>query len=132
MTTHATATPFEKAGYTKDTKFRVIHEDPCHGIETGDIVWLSEDDDTTLPEFTNGKSFRYFSFLPEDCELEVLPNIGDTCKGATSTVESSPAVTITHNLTIKGYTHILTTDEMVEVFEGLRAIMLLPEEQNND
>jgi hypothetical protein len=44
MTTHATATPFKKAGYTKDTKFRVLNNGAEeYGIYEGDIVWLHDD-----------------------------------------------------------------------------------------
>lgn len=30
-----------------------------------------------------------------------------------------PTITITHNLTIKGHTHVLTTEEVAEVLNGL-------------
>lgn len=52
-------TPFEKAGYTKDTKFRMKFG-TCD-IEIGDVVWLSWDDGTNSPRFTNG---QYVAFLP--------------------------------------------------------------------
>ncbi len=53
-------TPFEKAGYTKDSKFRVMR-DTFHFVE-GDTVWLDWDDGSNYPMFTDGKinsGFRY-------------------------------------------------------------------------
>lgn len=54
-------TPFEKAGYTKDTKFRVTQDAArvCD-LKVGAVVWLSCDDGSTSPEFTDG---RYEGFL---------------------------------------------------------------------
>ena len=47
-------TPFEKAGYTKDTKFRVLNNGAEeYGIYEGDIVWLHGDDGSTSPAFTS-------------------------------------------------------------------------------
>jgi hypothetical protein len=135
MTTHATATPFKKAGYTKDTKFRVLNNGAEeYGIYEGDIVWLHDDDGSTSPAFTAGDDYMFFT-LPGQSEpdLEVYVE-GAVKEGGVSKDQDVlfPTITLTHNLTIKGHTHVLTTEEMIDVFEGLRAVMLLPEEKNND
>ncbi len=56
-------TPFEKAGYTKDSKFRVMR-DAFHFVE-GDTVWLYYDDGSHCPMFTDGKS-KEWCMLPDE------------------------------------------------------------------
>ncbi len=50
-------TPFEKAGYTKDSKFRVMRD--THGFAEGDTVWLYRDDAGYMPLFSNGRGLAY-------------------------------------------------------------------------
>ncbi len=67
-------TPFEKAGYTKDTKFRVV-TDIYGGTSKGNVVWLARDDGTNCPIFTNGISNSCFWLPCADeggVELEVI------------------------------------------------------------
>lgn len=64
-------TPFEDAGYTKDTKFKVI-DDSDVDFKLGEIVWLEEDDGTTLPLFTNEEdTMGYMHFGGDSPDLEV-------------------------------------------------------------
>jgi len=63
-------TPFEKAGYTKDTKFKFIGEDG--EFEQGETVWLERDDGTSCPKFTNGKRSEYLIAVSES-GLDVEP-----------------------------------------------------------
>lgn len=59
-------TPFEKAGYTKDTKFRVL---ACngeeYGIPKGSVVRLDFDDGSACPAFVKltGGDYMYY-YLP--------------------------------------------------------------------
>jgi len=106
-------TPFEKAGYTRDTKFKVINDEAeDFGIYEGDIVWLHRDDGSICPAFSSGGNHTYF-YLPgeENADLEVYHD--DSVSEDNDA--PSPTITLTHNLTIKGYTHVLTTDEVLEV-----------------
>lgn len=106
-------TPFEKAGYTRDTKFKVINDEAeDFGIYEGDIVWLHRDDGSSCPAFSSGGNHTYF-YLPgeENADLEVYHD--DSVSEDNDA--PSPTITLTHNLTIKGYTHVLTTDEVLEV-----------------
>lgn len=65
-------TPFEKAGYTKDTKFKFVGEDGEFAI--GEVLWLDKDDGTRYPSFTNGDKSYYLSFKGSGAELvEVEP-----------------------------------------------------------
>lgn len=63
-------TPFEKAGYTKDTKFKFIGE--RREFEKGETVWLGFDDNTPAPFFTNGKRGNFLYFEGSDKDLEVI------------------------------------------------------------
>lgn len=69
-------TPFEAAGYTKDSKFKVIL--PYNEFKVGDTVVLSKDDGTDNPAFSleSDSSVWEFMFLPnaEGCtkELELI------------------------------------------------------------
>ena len=111
-------TPFKKAGYTKDTKFKVINDEAeDFGIYEGDIVWLHRDDGSICPAFSSGGNHTYF-YLPGEgnADLEVYHDDSVSEEKLSSDKDkSSPTITLTHNLTIKGYTHVLTTDEMLEV-----------------
>jgi hypothetical protein len=67
-------TPFEKAGYTRDSKFRVMR-DTFRFVE-GDTVWLYRDDGGYMPLFTNGRSVIKLT-LPDACSdprLELIVN----------------------------------------------------------
>lgn len=50
-------TPFEAAGYTKDTVFRVTTDD--EGFDLGTQVKLLADDGTDMPYFTNGSVYGF-------------------------------------------------------------------------
>ena len=50
-------TPFEAAGYTKDTVFRVTTDD--EGFDLGTLVKLEKDDGTSCPLFGNGTDTLY-------------------------------------------------------------------------
>lgn len=119
--THATATPFQKAGYTKDTKFKVITG--CGGLREGDIVRLKYDDGGNAPQFineaTNGLSFMWLPGMNRDTTgiLEVFEE-----KAIKETTPTPP--TITHNMTVKGYTHVLTTEELVGVWSITNRIIV--------
>ncbi len=152
-------THFEKAGYTKDTKFKVIE----HGgdFPYGSIVVLLEDDGSTCPFFklegTTGTSTDDCSYLNYGCfylpgfsedgdQIEVyieekqteeetktplkehwinnvpIPLFTSDHKITTEKTNDKPC-TITHNLTIKGITHVLTPAELSEVYETLYKAM---------
>ena len=65
-------TPFEKAGYTKDTKFRVVSDTAKdYGVPEGSVVWLAWDDGTKCPFFTRGGSKVSF-LLPGVCNEQHL------------------------------------------------------------
>lgn len=76
-------TPFEKAGYTKDTKFKVLN-DESEIFSSGDIVTLLRDDGSRCPLFEDGKGGEHFLSLPGlanehiDEELEVYTEQEDT------------------------------------------------------
>jgi len=58
-------TPFQNAGYTKDTKFKLLHDDG--GFLEGEIVILDGDDGTELPYFKSmDGSNRGCLYLPND------------------------------------------------------------------
>lgn len=118
-------TPFEQAGYTKDTEFRVISSG-AH-FNAGDVVKLKYDDTSTSPCFVNEKTRKSgYMYLPghglDDSlvyHLEVYSENPVQLLTTQSAPECSP--TITHNLTIKGHTHVLTTEELCEVFSIIEA-----------
>lgn len=64
-------TPFEQAGYTKDTKFKCL-VDYCN-FKKGEIVKLHYDDNTLSPKFINSNGDAHYMALPtgEERELEV-------------------------------------------------------------
>ena len=65
-------TPFEKAGYTLDTKFRCIKE--YGDFMVGDILQAREDDGSHYPFFTNKRGVVDFMYLPrykDEDEIEV-------------------------------------------------------------
>ena len=55
-------TPFEKAGYTKDTKFKLLMD--YSSYKKGDVVTLHHDDGSSCPMFTDGKSNNHYVYLP--------------------------------------------------------------------
>lgn len=65
-------TPFQKAGYTKDTKFRVL---ACngeeYGIPKGSVVRLDFDDGSVCPLFRKDGHDKLYCFLFES-QLEVV------------------------------------------------------------
>ena len=99
-------TPFEKAGYTKDTKFRVLN---CFGtLEKGDIVTLDEDDGTVAPKFKTEDGRRDWLYLPntaEDVGVEEELEVYEEPK-------SDPKK---YEYLIENYTHeLLTTEELLD------------------
>ena len=121
-------TPFEQAGYTEDTKFRVI-SGGAH-FNAGDVVKLAYDDNSTSPRFVNEKTGKKaYMYLPEHdlddsqvYHLEVYSENAVQPLTTQSAPECSP--TITHNLTIKGITHVLTTEELVGVWSIINRIIV--------
>lgn len=65
-----TKTPFELAGYTKDTKFKFVGLDEEY--EQGEILWLHTDDGTNTPKFTNGVEHKC---LWMNYDVQALPPI---------------------------------------------------------
>ena len=55
-------TPFEKAGYTKETKFKVLRDDCI--FNKGDIVTLDLDNDCTFPWFKTEDGKVHCVYLP--------------------------------------------------------------------
>ena len=68
-------TPYQKAGFNELSLFRVINDDQ---YDLGEIVWLTEDDETSVPDFSNGNENRYciMPCQPEP-DLEELPKDAD-------------------------------------------------------
>lgn len=93
-------TPFEKAGYTEKTKFKVLRGDG--GIRDGDIVTLQKDDNSTCPYFENQRGRIMAMYLPDKTaggiqELEVYeePTITrDTKLSVEMTVEEAIAARV--------------------------------------
>lgn len=74
-------TPFEEAGYTKDTKFKLLMD--CNSYKKGDVLTLHHDDGSTCPMFTDGKSNNHYVYLPNmrpegDQRIEVY--VGEATK----------------------------------------------------
>ena len=121
-------TPFEQAGYTKDTEFRVIAN--VEHFNAGDIVRLKYDDNSASPLFVNERTGKEaYMYLPghglDDSQvyhLEVYSENPVQSPVNQSAPECSP--TITHNLTIKGITHVLTTEELVGVWSIINRIIV--------
>lgn len=92
------STPFQNAGYTKDTKFKVISD--CGIFKAGDIAVLGEDDGTSCPamillgtEFdqTDDETFRYM-YLPSEAQEIVVPElevIAEPCPSVASPIEDT-------------------------------------------
>lgn len=64
-------TPFEEKGWTKNSLFRAVQGSL---FALGEMVWLSSDDETEAPYFTNGKDtyaqyFERFEYLGEKDEM---------------------------------------------------------------
>lgn len=92
------STPFQNAGYTKDTKFKVISG---YGIfKVGDIVVLGEDDGTTSPymillgtDFDPEDSENHFyMYLPSEVQQDYYPElevIAEPCPSVASPIEDT-------------------------------------------
>jgi hypothetical protein len=107
-------TPFLKAGYTNDTKFKFIGKGGEYPL--GTLVWIYNDFDTLAPKFTDGKIPKYLALPGHGFDIEVLHE-----ETTTSSLSSTSSPTITHNLSIKGITHVLTTEELCEVLSIIEA-----------
>ena len=125
-------TPFEQAGYTEDTKFRVIANG--EHFNAGDIVRLKYDDNSASPlfvnEWTGKETYMYLPGLGRDdypvyrleaySENAVQPPVNQP----TPDCQLTTSPTITHNLTIKEITHVLTTEELVGVWSIINRIIV--------
>ena len=60
-------TPFEKAGYTKDTKFRVLRD--MWYFNKGDIVTLHKDNGTDCPSFKTEDGWQDLCWLPNTVDV---------------------------------------------------------------
>lgn len=64
-------TPFEAAGYTKDTKFKLLK--PFGKFQSAGVtVWLKSDDGSDCPWFTDGKSEEPLYFGGRDINLQAI------------------------------------------------------------
>lgn len=63
-------TPFKRAGYTKDSKFRVTSS--YGDFEKGDVVILRKDDGTHSPQFVLVNDPDIWEFMDLDDELELI------------------------------------------------------------
>lgn len=125
-------TPFEQAGYTKDTEFRVISSG-AH-FNAGDVVKLKYDDTSTSPCFVNEKTRKSgYMHLPghglhdsQVYHLEVCSEsvVQHPVNQPTPDCQLTTPPTITHNLTIKGHTNVLTTEELVGVWSIINKIIV--------
>lgn len=62
-------TPFEKAGYTKDSKFRVTKcESGIIKFKVGDILSIVSNEESVSPKFVNQEGYSNFFVLPESLE----------------------------------------------------------------
>ena len=62
VTNNKKLTPFEKAGYTKDTKFKVLRD--WGSLKKGDIVTLKEDNGEDFPWFKTEEGRPQWCWLP--------------------------------------------------------------------
>lgn len=67
-------TPFQKAGYTKDTVFKVISNEEGGEFPIGSLVKLYRDDDTDFPAFKLIEDDGDYWFYKFKYELEVVEN----------------------------------------------------------
>ena len=69
-------TPFEKAGYTEVTNFRVLED--YYYFKKDEIVTLCKDDGTRCPFFKSGSGFRASMWIPDQkySKLEVYEDEG--------------------------------------------------------
>ena len=113
-------TPFQKAGFTKDTKFRCL----CSygNLRKGVIVTLNKDDGTDCPEFIDENGNEEYMILPDlaFAELEVYTEIsGDY----SPLIEEIPLVEISqevkYTVLIKGAPFTFSQDEIDELVSGL-------------
>ena len=66
-------TPFEEAGYTEDTKFKVIRDRGV--LRVGDIVTLDLDDGTEWPYFKIEDGISEGCWLPNMTPLDKLEDL---------------------------------------------------------
>ena len=64
-------TPFEEAGYTKDTEFKILR-DSLH-LKKGGIVTLKSDDGNYAPFFIDEKGSEGRMWLPGEASKRELP-----------------------------------------------------------
>ncbi len=117
-------TIFQKAGYTKDTKFKTLVDTD---IPKGSIVVILKDDGTKNPFFkletSKATTTGNARFLEYGCfSLPGMTSDGIERLEVYNQNDDNP--TITHNLTIKGVTHILTTEELIGVWSIINRIIV--------
>lgn len=119
-------TPFQKAGFTKDTKFRCL----CNygNLRKGVIVTLNKDDGTDCPEFIDENGNEEYMILPDlaSAELEVYTEMsGDD----SSLIEEIPLVEISrdvkYTVLIKGVPFTFSQDEIDELVSELSGFTIL-------
>jgi hypothetical protein len=119
-------TPFQKAGFTKDTKFRCL----CNygDLRKGVIVTLNKDDGTDCPEFIDGNGNQEYMILPDlaFAELEVYTEIS---VDDSSLIEEIPLVEISrevkYTVLIKGVPFTFSQDEIDELVSELSEVTTL-------
>lgn len=119
-------TPFQKAGFTKDTKFRCL----CNygDLRKGVIVTLNKDDGTDCPEFIDGNGNQEYMILPDSAfaELEVYTEIS---VDDSSLIEEIPLVEISrevkYTVLIKGVPFTFSQDEIDELVSELSEVTTL-------
>ncbi len=119
-------TPFQKAGFTKDTKFRCL----CSygSLRKGAIVTLNKDDGTDCPEFIDENGNKEYMILPDlaFADLEVYTEMsGDD----SSLIEEIPLVEISrevkYTVLIKGVPFTFSQDEIDELVSELSEVTTL-------
>lgn len=119
-------TPFQKAGFTKDTKFRCL----CSygDLRKGVIVTLNKDDGTDCPEFIDENGNKEYMILPDlaFADLEVYTEMsGDD----SSLIEEIPLVEISrdvkYTVLIKGVPFTFSQDEIDELVSELSGFTIL-------
>jgi len=111
-------TPFEKAGYTKDTKFRVLHGG--YVFKRGDIVKLSYDDGSNFPRFHKvyDPFTRHYIYLPgkSPTGIEFLEVVNE--EGAPPKVHQVTLMLVGggNHIQIRDVTSFKITDEFIDIY----------------
>lgn len=119
-------TPFQKAGFTKDTKFRCLNR--YGDLRKGVIVMLNKDDGTDCPEFIDENGNKEYMILPDlafaDLEVYTEISVDDS-----SLIEEIPLVEISrevkYTVLIKGVPFTFSQDEIDELVSELSEVTTL-------